>query len=300
MRHTASLQVNLDLGPEGLWQERWLLANLMAPITLAVFANSPGPAGVSTRALSWQHLDPTRTGFPAALVAAETSDPKSAWAEAAMDAEVMLVRSEDGRWMTPEPGFSFRDWVTHGHPEVGWPTLDDLEYHLTTLFFEVRPKGFLELRTCDSLPDRWRAAPVVFTTALLYDDRARTQALDLLGDGAAQLPEAWTRAARLGIRDEELGRRALRLWDIALAGAARLGSRFFGDGALPTAREFLAAFTDRGRMPADVLSNLAGDPPASLSWATDCGLCDGGGKAPQSPENRVLRSPAAACACQAS
>ena len=36
-------------------------------------------------------------------------------------------------------------WIDDGH-ELGWPTLDDLAYHLTTLFPPVRPRGWLELR----------------------------------------------------------------------------------------------------------------------------------------------------------
>ena len=44
---------------------------------------------------------------------------------------------------------TFADWIDHGH-ELGWPTLDDLEYHLTTLFPPVRPRGWLELRMIDA------------------------------------------------------------------------------------------------------------------------------------------------------
>ena len=56
MRHTASLQINLDFGPDGVWPQRWLLANLMAPLVAATFAASPGPEGPGERALAWQLL----------------------------------------------------------------------------------------------------------------------------------------------------------------------------------------------------------------------------------------------------
>ena len=39
-----------------------------------------------------------------------------------------------------------------------FPDADDLEYHLTTLFPPVRPRGWLELRMIDALPEElWPA-----------------------------------------------------------------------------------------------------------------------------------------------
>jgi glutamate--cysteine ligase len=69
MRHTASLQVNLDGGAGDVLRARWAVANLVAPVVTATFANSPDPAGgaVSRRARLWQELDPTRTGVPLAF-----------------------------------------------------------------------------------------------------------------------------------------------------------------------------------------------------------------------------------------
>jgi glutamate--cysteine ligase len=269
MRHSASIQINLDQGPDGVWQERWRLANLMAPIVLATFAASPGPQGASTRALAWQGLDPTRTGFPAQMVAGSNDSPLNVWAEAALDADVMMYRLADGSHATGTPGWSFRDWIEQGHAEHGWPTREDLDYHLTTLFFEVRPRGFLELRSCESLPARWRPAPVLLITSLLYEDQARNHALALLDSCQSRLPELWEQAARAGIRAPEIGPLADRLWGIALAGAARLPSELTGHQAIVVARTFLERFTFAGRMPADELNELMDDPRRTLAWATE-------------------------------
>ena len=47
-------------------------------------------------------------------------------------------------------------------------------YHLTTLFPEVRLRGFLEIRSVDALPERWRAVPVVLLAAIIvHAERAR-------------------------------------------------------------------------------------------------------------------------------
>ena len=270
MRHTASLQINLDLGPEGVWQERWLIANLLSPLLVATFASSPGKDGVvCERAHAWQELDPTRAGFPRLLVEGAGDDPRLEWGQAALDADVMLYRLSETRFEPGCPGCSFAEWIRDGHPRWGWPTVEDLEYHVTTLFFEVRPRGFLELRAGEAVPDRWRAAPVTMAAALLYDDQARASGLDLLGSRRPDLPDLWRRAAADGVHDPELRDLACDLWTIALAGARRLPEPFVGGEALATAETFLEHFTDRGRTPGDDLSDLLMEDPArALAWAS--------------------------------
>ena len=269
MRHTTSLQVNLDLGPEGVWQERWLLANLLSPLITASFACSPDSGWACLRARAWQELDPSRTGFPSTLVSGVQTEPREQWGQAAVDADVMLFRLGDGTTIPGRPGFSFARWISDGHPEAGWPTVEDLDYHLTTLFYEVRPRGFLELRAGEALPDQLRAAPVVLITSLLYDGCARTKALDLLEGTRDRLPQLWRRAARWGVRDPELGDLATRVWEVALEGALRLPEGYFGEQALRTARSFLDDYTLQGRMPGDdLLELMEEDPGKALAWAS--------------------------------
>jgi glutamate--cysteine ligase len=268
MRHTASLQINLDLGPEGVWQERWLAANLISPMLTAVFACSPGPDKVSARARAWQQLDPTRSGFPPLLTAGDGEDPRSEWAEAALTADVMLIRSDEECFSPGCPGFRFIDWINEGHPRFGWPTLDDLDYHLTTLFFEVRARGFLELRAGEAVPDALRPAQVVLASTLLYDDNARSDAISLLADHRRGLDELWRRAATVGVHDEVLRELGCRLWEIVLAGAARLPNGWFSKGDMASTESFVDTFTARGRVPADRLSELMEEDPArALDWA---------------------------------
>jgi glutamate--cysteine ligase len=269
MRHTASLQINLDLGPDEVWQERWLLANLASPLMTASFASSPGLGAVCTRARAWQELDPTRSGFPRLLVEGSGDDPRAEWGQAALDADVMIYRVTEDHFEPGCLGCSFEKWIREGHPRWGWPTAEDLDYHLTTLFFEVRPRGFLELRAGEALPGRWRAAPVVLMAALLYDDAARAAALDLLRPHRPQLPALWRRAAIDGVRDTELRDLACDLWSIGLDGARSLPSGYVGKADIATAEAYIEHFTARGRMPTDeVLEFLAEDPARALEWAS--------------------------------
>lgn len=268
MRHTASLQINLDLGPEGVWQERWLAANLLSPMLTAVFACSPGERAVSSRARAWQRLDPTRSGFPPLLTGGAGDDPRAEWAEAALMADVMLIRVGDDHFAPGCPGFRFIDWIDNGHPRYGWPTLGDLRYHLTTLFFEVRARGFLELRAGEAVPAALRPAQVVFASSILYDDRAREEAIALLADRRSDLNGMWRRAAIDGVHDDELRTLACRLWEIALAGARRLPSGWISKENMAATKAFIDDYTARDRVPADQFSELmAEDPARALTWA---------------------------------
>jgi glutamate--cysteine ligase len=269
MRHTASLQINLDLGPEGVWQQRWLVANLASPLMTATFASSPGLGAVCNRARAWQELDPTRSGFPRLLVEGPGDDPRGEWGQAALEADVMIYRINGDHFEPGCPGCSFEKWVVNGHPRWGWPTADDLDYHLTTLFFEIRARGFLELRAGEALPDRWRAVPVALMAALFYDDRARESALDLLHDRRQNLPAMWRTAAIDGVHDPELRDLACRLWKIGLDGARSLPVGYVEDEDLEAVEAYLEHFTARGRMPTDeVLELLADDPARALEWAS--------------------------------
>jgi len=268
MRHTASTQINLDLGDERTARERWMLSNLASPLLTATFAASPTQDGVSSRTRAWQTLDSTRTGFPNGLL--QGDDSPAAYVEAALAANVLLFWLPDGSAAPGEPGFSFARWIAEGHPEHGWPEIADLDYHLTTLFFEVRPRGFLELRSVEGLPDPWRAVPVVLMSALLYEPDARREALDLLRPLSTRLRALWHIAARDGVRNPELRRLAVTSWEIALAGAARLAPALMRSEDIDRTGRFIDRFTRPGRMPADeYAAAFAAGPACALRWAED-------------------------------
>lgn len=267
MRHTASIQVNLDPGAGAVRADRWAVANLVAPLATASFACSPGPAGErSRRAAAWGRLDPTRTGIPAGVVAGR-DDLVATMVAAALDADVLLVRRH-GTAVPGRPGWRFGDWVRAGHPAHGPATADDLRYHLSTLFHEVRPRGPLEVRSIDALPARWRAVPAVLYAGLLYDARARDRVLEVLAPHRSRLPALLHAAAGPGIADPATCALAIETWSLALAGARRL-PRPPAARHLRATEDFLDRFTARGRTPADDLRPLLGDPVAVVAWARE-------------------------------
>lgn len=269
MRHTCALQVNLDLGDGAVAGSRWCLANLLAPIATATFANSPavvrGRPVRSRRSLAWQALDPSRTGFARGFVAGE-GDVADHVLELALAADVLLLPPSPGGWTAPR-GRSLGDWLDGGHA-VGWPTEADVREHLTTLFPEVRARGFLELRSIDAVPAAFRRAVVLLIAGAVLDDRARDAIVALLEPHRADLPALARRCATDGLSDPRLCALAVEVWAYARDGAARLRGVTRAD--VSTIEAYVDRFTVRGRAPADELAELlAHDPRGARAWATE-------------------------------
>jgi glutamate--cysteine ligase len=258
---SCSLQINLDLGPPEVARQRWLVANLAAPVMTAAFAGSPRGDDVNGRAMGWRGLDPTRTGVAPPLVAG-TDDPLEHALADALRADVLLV-DRDGHAVAGMPGWSFGDWVRDGHPRWGHPTTPDLVVHLTTLFPESRLRGFLEVRGVDELPAPWRAAATALVVGLLYDPRALAGARQVLEPHRATVPELLERAAGRGLADEQIATLCIEVLDIAHDGAVRLGIP-----QADAAAAFLERFTHRRRHPSDELrAALATGPAEAFAWA---------------------------------
>ncbi|MEV4255007.1 ergothioneine biosynthesis glutamate--cysteine ligase EgtA [Spirillospora sp. NPDC049652] len=244
MCSTASVQVNLDIGAdEADAARRWRLVHALGPVLVAAFANSPRRAGrrtgwASTRQAIWAELDPCRT---ATVLRDAAETPAEAWTRYALDARVMLVRAPGGRWIS-DPGMTFAEWLRKGEP-----TAADLEYHLSTLFPPVRPRGWLELRMIDALPEPYWAVPVAVATALLDDPRASAAAEAATARFAGRAgADWWLPAARHGLADAVLADAARACFEAALAALPGLGAA----ALVPAVAEYADRYVERGLSPA--------------------------------------------------
>lgn len=265
MRNTCSLQVNLDAGSGEVRSQRWEVANLMAPFLSAMFSTSPTTKVGGGRAKVWQSMDPTRTGLPK-WKNGSGPDPMSDCIRRVLDADVMYV-TRDGTAIQVGPGVPFSEWLARPIPEVGRPTREDLSTHLSTIFTEVRPrKGTLEFRSIDALPRRWWAVPVVLVTALIYEETARSKALDILRAEPESPRVLLTEAADLGMRSERISATAATLAGLALDAAS--GADRYSRAALLSLENYLDTYTFKGLAPADEIRPLLDQPAALLDWAT--------------------------------
>jgi glutamate--cysteine ligase len=284
MCSTASVQVCLDAGVQGTgpasvaW--RWRLLHALGPVFVAAFANSPlregRPTGwKSTRQAIWARLDPCRTRPPQNAAPAGhghgqalDADPRATWINYALAAEVMCVRRPGDEPWTAPAGLTFRGWLRGGGERR--PTLEDLSYHLSTLFPPVRPRGHLEYRVIDAQAGDGWIVPAAVVTALLDDETASQAAMGAAevlwhtastacggdfgdeagaGGGAGwDCGSPWEWAARHGPTDPIIGDISVKCFEAAEPALARLG-------APAPVREAVAAFAERYatryRCPAD-------------------------------------------------
>jgi glutamate--cysteine ligase len=238
MNSTAAVQVSVDIGADDdELRRRWHLLHAIGPAMIAAFACSPELNGVpdgnwvSQRMRTWLHLDPGRT--------TSVRDPADypAWA---LDAPLLCVKSPGPDWYAP-PDASFADWLAGSlDGDLGRrPTVDDLDYHLSTLFPPVRPCGHLEVRYLDAQPgDLWQV-PVAAIEALLTSRAVMDEAEAI----AAPVADRWEEAAEHGLDCLELRAAAVGL--LALAAEASPDMRF------TAALDAAAARCCRGRGPGD-------------------------------------------------
>ena len=204
---TAAIQVCLDVGEAHRVGARWAALHGLGPVMIALFANSAavaddGQAWESARMRSVLDTDPSRS-LPGPL----TADPVGAWAARALDTPLLCVRRPGPCWDAPA-GVTFADWVEGG---LGTPpTVEDLEYHLSTLFPPVRPRGYLEVRFLDAQPGQAWATPVALLTALMDDEHT----VDAVAEVTRPVAHLWFEAARRGLASPAIANAAQHVLDL--------------------------------------------------------------------------------------
>jgi glutamate--cysteine ligase len=216
MCNTAALQVCLDIGEPHRVAARWAAANGLGPVMVALFANSAavaadGQAWECARMRSVLATDPSRS-----LPLASAEDPAAAWAARALDTPLLCVRRHEGCWDAPA-GVTFADWIDGALPNP--PTIDDLDYHLSTLFPPVRPRGYLEVRYLDAQPGGSWMAPVALLTALMADETT----VDAVVDMTAPVADLWFEAARQGLAHPVIAAAAQQVLDLGCESLDSLG-----------------------------------------------------------------------------
>jgi glutamate--cysteine ligase len=233
MRQTASVQINLEPGSAPL--ARWMLLNRMAPMLVAIFANSRRYAGedsghASYRAHLWRTLDPSRTGLR------QEDHPVDSYCDFALAAKWMFGPNPDGEYG------SFADAIERGASETDW------DLHLSTLFPEVRPRGYFEVRSTDMVDLPWIAAPIAVVAGVCYHGPTAKAVSELLSHFDS---DTLVRAGRRGLADEKIAAVEGEFLELAFKGADALGADYIGHDDLDILNEFVERYPANGRSPAD-------------------------------------------------
>jgi glutamate--cysteine ligase len=256
MTSTAAIQVNLQAGPRQGWPERVARAHRIGPTMIAISASSQwlhsrDTHWKSARQRAWNGLGELACGPVPGCVAPNatqdnTCDPAQSWANYALRAPVVFVRTpttRNGDDVTAvKTLIPFEQWAS-GQAQLGGraPTAADLDVHLTTIFPPIRMRGYLELRYLDMTAPRWWPAIAAMVTTLMDDPVAA----DLATEATERTAALWTTAARDGLGDPRLAESARRCVCIAADRAP---------AALSTAVADLAELVESGRCPGDLLA----------------------------------------------
>jgi glutamate--cysteine ligase len=234
MRQTASIQLCIDAGPAPL--ERWRLLASLAPVTAAMFANSPLDTGVFTGEASrrrriWAELDPLRTGLRGL-----GEHPVDEYLAFALAAPAFLL---DGPKGDAEP---FAQGIARG------ATHDDWLAHLSTLFPDVRPRGYFEFRVADAVSGDALPALIALVAGLAWHAPSAAAAIR---DLPPPTPWLMARAGRAALGDPVLAHAARFASTLALERCHALQSAVLEPADLARAQRFFDAYTQAGRVPAD-------------------------------------------------
>ncbi|GLY27459.1 glutamate--cysteine ligase EgtA [Kineosporia sp. NBRC 101731] len=230
MRASASVQVNIEAarigsGP-GDFDRRWELLHAIGPATAAAFGRPTrhpvaDPRLKGYRLLRqgiWRRLDPARCHAPVPTSGETLQEAYTRWV---LDAPVLAVRRNGRPWTAPRD-LTFRQWLREGAravPDATAPTLEDLKFHLTTLFPPVRARGFYEVRYLDQQPGPgWRVAAAT-VAALMQDDSAGDAALE----ACEPVRDAWELAAREGLANDRVREAARKVLEHAAQALDRDG-----------------------------------------------------------------------------
>eukprot|EP00204_Picochlorum_oklahomense_P000699 CAMPEP_0118802198 /NCGR_PEP_ID=MMETSP1161-20130426/5292_1 /TAXON_ID=249345 /ORGANISM="Picochlorum oklahomensis, Strain CCMP2329" /LENGTH=468 /DNA_ID=CAMNT_0006730317 /DNA_START=116 /DNA_END=1519 /DNA_ORIENTATION=+ len=233
MFRSCTIQVNLDFEDEADMIEKFRIGIALQPVATALFANSPFKEGKPTgfkswRSHVWEDTDPDRCGTLPFVFDSDFGFER--YVDYVLDVPMYFVYRE-GKYMNVA-GKSFRDFMngTLEGLEGEYPTMDDWESHLTTVFPEVRLKKFIEMRGADGGPWRLICGLPALWVGLLYDEEAQRQAAAIMSSMTAEeteylRSEVPVHALQTPFRDGTVQDLALEVLSIARGGLKRRGKQ---------------------------------------------------------------------------
>ena len=265
MLRTCTIQTNLDYQDEEDMRRKFKTSLALQPIATALFANSPIKDGrltkiQSNRALVWTDTDPDRCGVPQCVF--EPNFGYEQWIDYVLDVPMYFIY-RDGQYLDVA-GKSFRKFMTSEYSDEFFghtASMLDFEDHITTIFPDVRLKGYLEMRGADGGPWSIICALPALWVGLLYDAEALQKAEAIANQFSHQdVVNARISAAKDGLKgqigSQNIHQVAKQLIEIAEIGLKSRG-RMNKDGE--DERTFLTplkTIVSSGLSQADIVSGL--------------------------------------------
>jgi glutamate--cysteine ligase len=261
MLRTSTVQANYDFSSEEDAMRKLRLGLALAPVTTAMFANSPFHegrvfGGKSYRARVWLDVDPDRSGLLPAMWSERATFRD--YVEWALDVPMFMIKRDGAR--VENAGQTFRAFMRDGfagHRAV----VSDFTTHINTVFPEVRLKKTIEVRGADAQSEAMTPTLAALYTGLYYDERALAEACELVRDFTHdEVAESRRLVWQLGLdapfQGGTLRPLAEKVVAIAEGGLERRARRDPNDATIGDERARLrplAELVARGECPADAL-----------------------------------------------
>ena len=168
MYKTAGIQINYDYISEDDFEKKFKIGNYLAPLTIALFANSPFTeyklsGFLSYRSKVWQE---TNRGGIMPITFESVNFEK--YVDNVINYPILFLK-KNKRYYSPN-GQTFNDYLNGNLNFLKGekPTLEDFENHLGTIFTELRLKQVIEFRSLDTCNFGCICNGPSFFTGLIY------------------------------------------------------------------------------------------------------------------------------------
>ncbi len=174
MYKTAGIQINYDYSSEKDFEKKFKIGNYLAPLTIALFANSPFYENklsgfLSYRGKVWQE---TNRGGIMPITFENVNFEK--YIDHTLNYPILFLKKKE-KYYSPN-GQTFKDFLNGNlkflKGEI--PTLEDFENHLGTIFTEIRLKQVIEFRSLDTCNFGCICNGPSFFTGLIYGSLEET------------------------------------------------------------------------------------------------------------------------------
>ncbi len=198
MYKTAGIQINYDYTSEEDFEKKFKIGNYLAPLTIALFANSPFNENkfsgfLSYRGKVWQE---TSRGGIMPIAFEKVNFEK--YIDHAINYPILFLKKK-GKYYSPN-GQTFNDFLNGNLNFLKGerPTLEDFENHLGTIFTDIRLKQVIEFRSLDTCNFGCICNGPSFFTGLIYGSLDETYEI-IKNWKKEEVMEAYLKAPKQGL-----------------------------------------------------------------------------------------------------
>ena len=221
MYRTCGTQLNVDYNSEEDFIKKFKVVNSIAPISIALFANSSivekkNSYYLSYRSKVWQNT--SRGGLPKIFFENLNFEK---YADFIINFPILFINNKD-KYISGK-NYIFQDFMEGKIDEIKnrIPEVSDLETHLSTIFTENRVKKYIELRSMDTCGWDCLCAGPAFNVGILYGNLQEVHDLISKWD-KDKIINAYIEAPKKGFNTQLMGKDLL-YWSSILLDLSRKG-----------------------------------------------------------------------------